>query len=124
MNTIRLIKNYKNKLIPLFLSCLKPLNSIVIFRNFFCILKGPDWEDFINKNNLTYISLIKKGILWINTSQDKVGFGGVGCYEFLRWTKGYPEVIGYIIPTFFDCFRIYDDVDLKNRVFKIELKKN
>ena len=78
MNTIKLVKNHKKKLIPLFLSCLKPLNSIVIFRNFFSILKGPGWEDFINKNNLTYNSLIKKGILWIKTSQDKVGSGGVG----------------------------------------------
>ena len=48
-----------------------------------------------NKTNIIltlrpYNSLSKKGILWIKSSQDKVGSGGVGCYEFYRWTKGYP----------------------------------
>jgi uncharacterized protein YyaL (SSP411 family) len=40
---------------------------------------------------------------WIRASQDRVGSGGVGCYEFYRWTAGYPEVTGYIIPTLFDA---------------------
>ena len=119
MNTIKLIKNHKNKLIPIFFSCFKPLNFIVLLRNFLSFLSGPKWEDYINKNNLTYNSLIKKGISWIKSSQDKVGSGGVGCYEFYRWTKGYPEVTGYIIPTFFECFKIYDDIDLKNRAIRM-----
>ena len=40
---------------------------------------------------------------WLVRSQDRIGSGGVGCDELYRWTRGYPEVTGYIIPTMFDA---------------------
>ena len=49
------------------------------------------------------------------TRQDVVGTGGVGSYEFLGWTSGYPEVTGYIIPTMWDCHQIIGDPDLGRR---------
>ena len=119
MNTIKLIKNHKNKLLPLFISCLNPFNAIVILRNLISVISGPIWEDYINKNNFKYDNLIKNGLNWIKNSQDKVGSGGVGCYEFYRWTPGYPEVTGYIIPTFIECSRIYKDSNLKERALQM-----
>ena len=100
MNTFKLVKNHSDKFIPIFLSFFKPGNFQVLIRNLLSSLHGPVWEDFINKNNLTYCELIERALQWIKRSQDIVGSGGVGCYEFYRWTKGYPEVTGYIIPTF------------------------
>lgn len=60
-----------------------------------------------------------KGLNWLRHSQDKVGSGGVGCYEMYRWTKGYPEVTGYIIPTFWDAYHVFKDEDLKQRAIRM-----
>lgn len=119
MNTFKLIKNHKGKLLPLFLSCFKPTNAFVLLRNLWSLNIGPKWEDYIYKNNLTYSSLIKEGLKWIKTSQDKVKSGGVGCYEFYRWTTGYPEVTGYIIPTTLKASIFFSDIDLKKRTIKM-----
>jgi rhamnogalacturonyl hydrolase YesR len=56
---------------------------------------------------------------WICHSQDQVGSGGVGCYEFYRWTAGYPEVTGYIIPTLWDYSREYGREDLAGRAVRM-----
>ena len=119
MNTLKLIKNHSEKLVPLFLSCFRPANAMVILKNFWSINRGPKWKDYVNKNNLTYDLLIKKSLEWIKMSQDHVGSGGVGCYEFYRWTKGYPEVTGYIIPTIWAAGHYYEDQDLKKRAIRM-----
>lgn len=119
MNTLNLIKNHTSKLIPLFISCFKPNNLNVLFRNLWSLNIGPKWYDYVHKNNLTYNDLIKNALLWLRNSQDKVGSGGIGCYEFYRWTKGYPEVTGYIIPTVINASKYYLDNDLKDRSIKM-----
>jgi hypothetical protein len=58
---------------------------------------------------------IEQATDWIAGSQDRVGSGGVGCYEFYRWTAGYPEVTGYVIPTLFDLARRLGRDDLRER---------
>lgn len=119
MNTFKLIKNHTGKLLPLGLSILNPNNFRVLVKNFNALYSGPKWEDYINKHNLKYNDLIQRSITWIKNSQDIVGSGGVGCYEFYRWTKGYPEVAGYIIPTFWDSYHYYKIDDLKDRAIKM-----
>jgi rhamnogalacturonyl hydrolase YesR len=56
---------------------------------------------------------------WLAHSQDRVGSGGVGCYEFYRWTAGYPEVTGYIIPTLWDYSRALGRDDLAQRAVRM-----
>jgi hypothetical protein len=61
---------------------------------------------------------IEPAVEWICGSQDRVGSGGIGCYEFYRWTEGYPEVTGYIIPTLFDLARELGREDLARRAVR------
>ncbi|MEA2399554.1 MAG: hypothetical protein QOK25_3110, partial [Thermoleophilaceae bacterium] len=56
---------------------------------------------------------------WLLRSQDRVGSGGVGCYEFYRWTAGYPEVTGYIIPTLWDCSHQLGREELGDRAVRM-----
>ncbi len=119
MNTLKLIKNHSDKLFPLGVSILNPPNTIVLFKNLLSMMNGQQWENYIMANRLSYDILIKKASGWLKHSQDKVGSGGVGCYEFYRWTKGYPEVTGYIIPTFWDVYHEYGDEDVKERAIKM-----
>ena len=55
---------------------------------------------------------------WLARSQDAVGSGGIGSYEFYGWTRGYPEVTGYIIPTLWDYSREYDRPELARRAVR------
>lgn len=119
MNTLKLISNHTGKLIPLGLSILNPANAAVIIKNLFSLCFRQQWNNYIIKNNKNFIDLAKKSLDWLKHSQNTVGSGGVGCYEFYRWTKGYPEVTGYIIPTFWDAFHLYGDEDYKNRAIKM-----
>jgi uncharacterized protein YyaL (SSP411 family) len=119
VNTLKLIKNHTGKLLPLFFSFFKPANAAVLIKNFWSHNSGPKWNDYINKNKITYNSLIKKGLNWIKMSQDHIVSGGVGCYEFYRWTKGYPEVTGYIIPTAWETAHYFGDEDLKARAIRM-----
>lgn len=119
MNTLKLIKNHTGKLLPLLLSFFKPANGYVLLRNFYSINSGPKWIDYVNRNKITYDGLIKKTLLWIKVSQEQVGTGGVGCYEFYRWTTGYPEVTGYIIPTMWQTGKLFRDDELIERATRM-----
>lgn len=119
MNSYKLIKNHYSKLLPIAVSCLYPGNLAVVLKNFASLSMGNSWGDRIAKNNISYDDIINRGLDWIKHSQDIVGSGGVGCYEFYRWTKGYPEVTGYIIPTFWDCYLAFNDPDLRIRAIKM-----
>jgi uncharacterized protein YyaL (SSP411 family) len=48
-----------------------------------------------------------------------VGSGGVGDYQFHGWTPGYPEVTGYIIPTFWDYHRLLHRHELVERAIRM-----
>jgi hypothetical protein len=61
---------------------------------------------------------VGQAVDWLCGSQDRVGSGGVGCYEFYRWTTGYPEVTGYIIPTLFDLAQRLGRDDLRARALR------
>lgn len=52
-------------------------------------------------------------------SQDAVGSGGVGSYDFSGWSRGYPEVTGYIIPTMWDFGRLLERDDLCSRAVRM-----
>lgn len=119
MNTIKLISSHTSKLIPLGLSFLNPANTLVIVKNVFSLLFRQQWNNYILKNNKQYSELAKNSLNWLKHSQNTVGSGGVGCYEFYRWTKGYPEVTGYIIPTFWDAFHLFGDEEYKNRAIRM-----
>ena len=56
---------------------------------------------------------------WICRSQDEVGSGGVGDYTFHGWTPGYPEVTGYIIPTFWDYHELLGRDELAQRAIRM-----
>jgi hypothetical protein len=58
---------------------------------------------------------LASAIAWIKHAQDVVGTGGVGSYQMLGWTTGYPEVTGYIIPTMWNCHLLLGDPDLARR---------
>jgi glycosyltransferase involved in cell wall biosynthesis len=62
---------------------------------------------------------IDEALGWLCRSQDRVGSGGVGCYEFYSWTTGYPEVTGYIIPTLWDCHHQLGRKDLAERAVRM-----
>lgn len=119
MNTLKLIRNHTGKLIPIALSTLRPSNAIVLLKNAFSLMVSQQWENYVQKNNLNYKTLAQDSLNWMKMSQDVVGSGGVGCYEFYRWTTGYPEVTGYIIPTFWDAFHLFQTDDYKNRALKM-----
>lgn len=118
MNDLKLIRNHLHKLLPIGLSFLHPANFSVLGRNSLSLLRGRVWENFLLKNSLTFDEPVQKALGWLRHSQNTVGSGGVGCYEFYRWTTGYPEVTGYIIPTLWDCFHEYKDADLKARAIR------
>jgi len=119
MNTFKLIKNHTNKLLPLGFSMLNPYNFTVLLRNASSLLFSQQWENFIRKEKQNFKSLAQKALNWISHSQKTVGTGGVGCYEFYRWTTGYPEVTGYIIPTFWDAYHLFKDEGYKSKAIKM-----
>ena len=82
MNSLKLIRNHTDKLLPLAVSTLNPLNCAVILRNLVATVAGPSWTEYVSKHRLTYDALIRDALRWLARSQDVVGSGGIGCYEF------------------------------------------
>jgi len=101
------------------LGCLNPMNTLVLTRNLMSLLYRQQWENYIKNNNLDFTKCAIKALNWIKHSQDVVGSGGVGCFHFYHWTKGYPEVTGYIIPTFWDAFHLFQDEEYKVRALRM-----
>jgi uncharacterized protein YyaL (SSP411 family) len=119
MNTLKLIRNHADKLIPLAVSALNPPNTLVLARNVLARMQGQQWEDFVGRRGLSDATLATAGLNWMRHSQDVVGSGGVGCYEFYRWTTGYPEVTGYIIPTFWNAHHRFGDPEFRERAVRM-----
>jgi hypothetical protein len=97
------------------LGALWPPNALVIARHAVALARrrppaaGADGLD----------DAVGAGLGWLCHSQDRVGSGGVGCYEFYRWTSGYPEVTGYIIPTLWDYSHELGREDLAGRAVRM-----
>lgn len=83
-----------------------PPNLIVVARNARDRRRVEPWSDFVARTSdseATVREALESALRWILTSQDRIGTGGIGSYEFYGWTPGFPEVTGYIIPTMWDC---------------------
>jgi hypothetical protein len=86
-----------------------PPNALVLLRNARDRKRSAPWRGHIPSGDAGRAEVdagIRRALAWIEHSQDRLGSGGVACYEFGGWTSGYPEVTGYIIPTFFDSARL------------------
>ncbi len=116
---LALVAQNARKIPKLLFSFVKRKNIEIVARNALDVMRKPRWRGYLNHNKVTCDDIIHKALRWICNSQDMVGTGGVGCYEFYRWTSGYPEVTGYIIPTFWECYEQYADPALKERALKM-----
>jgi rhamnogalacturonyl hydrolase YesR len=96
-------------------SILRPANAALIARHAAALARRGTPRGEVAQLD----AAIDEGLAWLCRSQDRVGSGGVGCYEFYRWTPGYPEVTGYIIPTVWDCHRALGREDLARRATRM-----
>ena len=103
------------------MSTLRPLNTVLIARNALALLKPEPWRSYVtDKAEVASLNALVEGALrWICRSQDQVASGGVGDYTFHGWTPGYPEVTGYIIPTFWDYYRLLGRDELAQRAIRM-----
>jgi hypothetical protein len=95
-----------------------PPNALVILKNARDRRREAPWHGCVSGGEVRHAELeaaIRRAIGWIEHSQDRLGSGGVACYEFGGWTSGYPEVTGYIIPTFWDAARVLERPALAER---------
>jgi hypothetical protein len=101
---------------------LRLLNAVVLARNLLALVQREPWRDYLARragDGLSPEALADRALGWICRSQDEVGSGGVGDYEFAGWTRGYPEVTGYIIPTFWDYHGLLARDDLSQRAIRM-----
>ena len=102
-------------------SLLVPANAAVMARNLVGLAAGTPWEGYIVRRGGEDVLLdaLDQALDWLCHSQDVVGSGGVGCFEMYGWTSGYPEVTGYIIPTFWDAARALERPELEERAVRM-----
>lgn len=71
---------------------------------------------------------LKEAIDWLKRAQDATPDGGVSrgysiawnpYFQSKGWQPSYPETTGYIIPTFFECARYFNEKDLFNRAVRM-----
>jgi uncharacterized protein YyaL (SSP411 family) len=99
-----------------------PPNLVVVARNAHDRRRDEPWSNFVARTSdpkATVREALRLALHWLATSQDRVGTGGVGSYEFYGWTPGFPEVTGYIIPTIWDCRHALGRVDLADRAVRM-----
>lgn len=72
----------------------------------------------INRDNQKFI---EAAIHWISTAQDvNLDSGVPSSYSFIYgWGASYPEVTGYIIPTFFDYYYLTKEEKIKKRAIQM-----
>ena len=121
MRQLKLVYDHLDRVIPLGLSLLWPSNTLALISNAVSISTGQPWLEYLHRNGgpADLDILLERALGWLKHSQDVVGSGGVGCFELYRWTRGYPEVTGYIIPTLWDCHRVMGQPDLANRAVRM-----
>ena len=110
--TVGVARRHGGLLAMKLLGVLWPPNLLVVLRHAVTLARGR------HPAPPPAAAAIDGGLAWIAGSQDRVGSGGVGCYEFYRWTTGYPEVTGYIVPTLFDAAEQLGRDDLRQRAVR------
>jgi hypothetical protein len=103
-------------------AALWPPNLLVVARNARDGRRSEPWSNFVARTSdpeATVRQALEWALQWLATSQDKVGSGGVGSYEFCGWTPGFPEVTGYILPTMWDCRHALAREDLADRAVRM-----
>jgi hypothetical protein len=99
-----------------------PPNLVVVARNARDRRRDEPWSNFVARTgdpNATVRESLQLALRWLETSQDRVGSGGIGSYEFYGWTPGFPEVTGYILPTIWDCRHALGREDLVDRAVRM-----
>ena len=99
-----------------------PPNALVIARNWAAVRRDTPWANYVERSRAQGESLdtmIARALGWICRSQNEVGSGGVGDLRFGGWTPGYPEVTGYIIPTFWDYHAALGNDELAERAIRM-----
>lgn len=99
-----------------------PPNLVVVARNARDRRRDEPWANFVARTNdpsATVSEALELALRWLETSQDRVGTGGIGSYEFYGWTPGFPEVTGYILPTIWDCRHALRREDLVDRAVRM-----
>jgi rhamnogalacturonyl hydrolase YesR len=103
-------------------AALWPPNLLVVTRNARDRRRDDPWANFVARTtdpDATVRDALELALRWLATSQDRVGSGGIGSYEFYGWTPGFPEVTGYILPTIWDCRHALDREDLADRAVRM-----
>ena len=122
VSKVPLIRRYRVNKARTQLGSVWPPNAIVLARNARALRRHRPWEAYLARRGELEGGLderARRALGWIRTSQDQVGSGGVGDYQFGGWTPGYPEVTGYIIPTLWDYHRALGDDDLAQRAIRM-----
>jgi hypothetical protein len=123
VQALRLVLRHVPRLSGAVASVCVPANARVVARNGRAVARRDrPWADYLERGGergLTVDVLLERALGWMCHSQDVVGTGGIGCYEFASWTAGYPEVTGYIIPTFWDCAHALGREDLGRRAVRM-----
>jgi hypothetical protein len=99
-----------------------PPNLVVVARNVRDRRRVEPWSNFVagtDDPKATIRKALERSLQWLATSQDRIGTGGVGSYEFYGWTPGFPEVTGYIIPTMWDCRHAFGREELADRAVRM-----
>lgn len=119
MRTIPITRRNLRNLALMTLTTLWPPNTLVLARNAVALRRREPWQNYMERSGATLETMADQALSWICHSQDRVGSGGVGDYQFHGWTNGYPEVTGYIIPTFWDYHRLLRRDALAQRAIRM-----
>jgi hypothetical protein len=95
VQALRLLLRHVPRLGGAVASVCVPANARVLARNARSVTRRDrPWAGYLERGRergLTVDVLLERALGWMCHSQDVVGTGGVGCYEFASWTAGYPR---------------------------------
>jgi hypothetical protein len=118
MRTLSILRRNFRKLVVKLAGMFVPQNFLVVTRNALDVMRAEPSRHITNSSKSLSDSA-ERALGWICWSQDKVGSGGVGSYDFSGWSRGYPEVTGYIIPTVWDYARYTERDGLRQRAIRM-----
>jgi rhamnogalacturonyl hydrolase YesR len=122
VRSLALLRGNVGRLALKLAGALWPPNLLVVARNMRDRRRVDPWANFVARTGdprATLDAALEQALRWLATSQDRVGTGGVGSYEFYGWTPGFPEVTGYIIPTIWDCRHALGREELARRAVRM-----